>query len=329
VSPEQLQNFRALLAMLERNRAAAGYVPEEIAGPGARPAEPLPEGRPPFASQQEAWEAIRETARKEREAALRELWELTPPGSAMAAYDAAERGDLPGTIVGAIGAVPGGGALGQAVKGAYRTTKAMRSAWKAAGVADDLPVDPASRARRLTEQGYERGWWRGGTDAGDGTHFTKDRKEAVAYAGRRRKETGRGDMREYAIGTLAPFDDRAVYGPAELREFATALQRYNPGTAADFRAIADAGQGLPGSHVRQILDVHSERTEALLEGLGYDAILAGRHAQVLDRGIVRDANRAAFDPVKRGVRNIFAGLPPVAFGGLIGYGSSSGGSEQP
>ena len=325
MSPDQIERFRALLAMLEQRKAAANHAPEDIAGQHDVPAGAQ------FASPEAAWEAIREADRKAQQAALRQLWEMTPPGSAMAAYDAAERGDLPGTIVGAIGVVPGGGALGQAAKGVLKTTKAMRSAWKAAGVADDLPVDAASRARRLAEQGYERGWWRGGVEPGDGIYYSSDRRTAADVAREKKKDYGRGDLREYAMAFRKPLRDDALISPAELRAAAAEVGSYNPYAAAQFREMAATGEKVHGVDLRKMLDAHSEGTDATLRALGYDAIIGGRDARVIDRGIVRDANRAAFDPALRGRPGIFGGMLPFGLGGgaMLGYGRSLSDDERP
>jgi hypothetical protein len=115
------EELRALIAMLERQRAAAGYVPLELSPPaGNQPAAAFAPGGV-YGPRAPNWEGVRpppvdllEARERQREfdkEALQFLWEATPPGSFLSMLDAAERGDKLGMVLGALGSVPSLGAV--------------------------------------------------------------------------------------------------------------------------------------------------------------------------------------------------------------------------
>lgn len=180
--------------------------------------------------------------------------------------------------------------------------------------------------QRAAAQDYETGWWRGGprpqitptgTTPATGNWYTRDPSQATDYA--------RGaDVREYALrGPL--LDAMAPADPTKLRALADVLDAEGlaPGISKELRAITAAEQHSGrGIYSGLAASVGEQKAGELMQKIGYRGIRNLNNegdAMVFSPGVVRDANRAAFDPTKLGRNDILAGALPFSLGtGLLG-----------
>ena len=179
-------------------------------------------------------------------------------------------------------------------------------------------VDEAARLRRMTEQGFEPGWWRGGRSVADGPHYTPDRAAAEAFAARHGPAA---DVREYAISAGNQFDLARTYGPEDLKKLRDVLKdQYGSKYADELLSIpSDFRNGrAPGGHIYQAVEqLSGGNGKDALKAAGFDTLNAGQELIVLNRaGTVRDKNLARFDPKKRLSADPFAAIA----GGAIGLG---------
>ena len=123
-----------------------------------------------------------------------------------------------------------------------------------------------------------------------------------------------------------PFDITAQFGPDDLKRVAEVLAPYNkqaakylPDMASDYRSGS-----MPGAALWQILKTQTGGNEQdILRALGYDAVNAGQEVIMLNKGNIRDANRAAFDPRQLGKAGPFLGVAGVGLLGLGGMNEDS------
>jgi len=191
-----------------------------------------------------------------------------------------------------------------------------------------LDMSDAARAKRMAEQGYTTGMWRGGAGVADGPHFTPDPKAAAAFGAR---HGDKADVREYALRMGRQFDANGNFGPDDLKRLADILgaapfnnrmaAKELPTMASDYRSGA-----MPGGALWQVLQTQSGgNAQDVLRAAGYDTINAGQEVIVLKPGNVRDAKRATFDPRHVGKVGPFLGVAGV---GLLGLGAENDDSSK-
>lgn len=184
-------------------------------------------------------------------------------------------------------------------------------------------ITQATRDARMAEQGYERGYWRGGKSVADGDYYTPDRSAAEAFGAR---HGDKADVREYALRKGREFDFHAgSFGADDMAAFADQLVKSGdmaPHIAREFAQMAgDFGGRMPARALYQVLSVHTPNPTSALRKLGFDSLNAGQEVVMLQPGRVRDPVRAAFDPKKIGVANpfaTFAGASALGGAALLG-----------
>lgn len=195
------------------------------------------------------------------------------------------------------------------------------------------PLTDAERATRMQAMNMERGWWRGGQKIGpdnkrSGPWYTQDAQEAADYA----KRFGpNADVREYAIPAGMyleggkPYSSRLAYDLAGVlddpyfgkagKQLATELRTYGKDEA------------ISGATVWQVLesrfgnDGAAEVLGRLGAFKGVKGVTGGPEAYVFKNSPVRDANRAQFDPDRRGMDDIY-GAATLPMLGVLGVGSA-------
>lgn len=176
-----------------------------------------------------------------------------------------------------------------------------------------VPQGKADRLARMAEQGYTRGFWRGGKSVADGPFYTPDQSAARDFG--KRAAGDAADVREYAVRLGNSLDFSKRYGPEDLTALRDVLKRdYGSKYADDLLSIpGDYGGRAPGAAIYQITETLSGgNARDALRAAGFDTINAGQEVVALhNRGVVRDAERALFDPQKR-----FDPSPFAAIGGL-------------
>ncbi|TWT11726.1 hypothetical protein [Reyranella sp. CPCC 100927] len=279
-----------------------------------------------------AWGMLPPEVRKSW-ATIPTLWAETTPGAgirdsleaagnlsraAMAGDPMGMLGAGAGVTLGAIGTLP---ILGGLSRGIVRATddaigagaRALRRGKVRPG--EGLPMGEADRAQRMAEQGYTRGYWRGGAKPADGNYYTPDPAAAADFA---RRHGSSGDTREYALRLGNVFDfHNDVFDVTALRPIASALAKENPSAARELiEHVADWNGRIPAKAVHQIVRSHASDVNAVLRKAGYDTIDAGQELITLRRskGQVRDADKAAFDPRFRNRPDPFAAVLPPALG---------------
>lgn len=185
-----------------------------------------------------------------------------------------------------------------------------------------LDMSDAARAKRMTEQGYVRGYWRGGKGVMDGMWYTDDPAEAAKYADR---HGATKDVREYAMRLGKQFDWSAGFGPDELQAMADVLRKnYNNKMAADVlpQMAGDFRSGkMPAPMLMQVLDAQTGGNGFdVLRAAGYDSAKVPEGTVMLTMGNVRDANKAAFNPAQLGKVGPFLGVAGL---GLLGINEDS------
>jgi len=261
-------------------------------------------------------------------AGLADMASMAIPGRPIGASLLAERLDRfmgDPNAPGAPAAYSGGGLLGDVAQMVTPLSGLLGGASKArVGIPNQIGavgggISDAERARRIAQQGYEAGWWRGGRSIADGPYYTPDRTAAEAFATRH----GPGaDVREYALRSTNPFRFSDEFDQQQLQKLADVLLKdYGnkmaakelPSMASDFRS----GK-MPGPALYQVLDVQTGgNAQDALRRAGFDMIDAGQERVMLNMGGVRDANRAQFDPRKIGVRDPLAGILGLGTYGLL------------
>ena len=197
-----------------------------------------------------------------------------------------------------------------------------------AEMADDAIVealkssDEMARLTRMQVQGYTRGMWRGGKKVADGNYYTPDREAAEAFA---KRHGGNADVREYALKMGNSFDfHNGQIKTADMAPIVAALDKNGMGKLA--KQISDLpddyGGVMPAKMLYHVLDTQTGGGAAnILRDAGYDTLNAGQEIITLhNRGVVRDANRAMFDPKKQADPNPFAS---IALPSAVGLGAVS------
>lgn len=183
-----------------------------------------------------------------------------------------------------------------------------------AAPASNLPMDSASRAARMIDQGYSPNYWRGGKSIADGPHYTPDKEAAVAFGARHGPNP---DVREYALRLGKTLDFNAGYSTNDLLPIAKILgEKFgNKMAAKELPFLAqDWGGKIPGSALHQVLEAQTGGNAAdVLKAAGYNSINAGQEVKMLNElgSGVRDMHKARFDPLQ------INSLDPMASSGLF------------
>lgn len=203
-------------------------------------------------------------------------------------------------------------------------------------------ITMAERIARMEKAGMESGWYRGGPkpvmdQAGNtrrtGGFYTVNPEEAANYAKRFGKS---GDVREYAIPTSGYLEGNKGYVPRLAHDLAKVLDSPEYGgqgaeLAKWFRTWTDPEIGISGGEVWQALESRfgNDGAAAIIDKLGKFNGVAGVTAPgevyVFKSAPVRDAKKAAFDPYRLGVDDIYGrATVPAMLGsgglGLLGFG---------
>lgn len=179
-----------------------------------------------------------------------------------------------------------------------------------------LAMDQASRYKRMVEQGFETGYWRGGKSIADGPYYTPDESAARDFAERH----AGADVREYAIRRGNSFDFGGTIKTDEMGPIVEAVAKDNPKLAKELADLPDDWGGeMPKSMLWQVLETQTGgNTANILARAGYDTIDAGQELITLHKkGLVRDLN-AAFDPAQKASSNPFAAIAGLGTAGLAG-----------
>lgn len=182
--------------------------------------------------------------------------------------------------------------------------------------------DEMARLTRMQEQGYTRGMWRGGKKVADGAYYTPDRVAAEDFA---RRHGGNADVREYAIKMGNSFDfHKGEIKTADMAPIVAALDKNGMGKLAkEIHDLPDDYGGvMPAKMLYHVLDTQTGGGAAnILRDAGYDTLNAGQEIIALhNRGTVRDANKAMFDPKKLADPSPFAS---IALPSAIGLGAAA------
>jgi hypothetical protein len=204
-------------------------------------------------------------------------------------------------------------------------------------IGSGLPMDQASKVARQTQMGMESGWYRGGDTPVNGKRngpmYTQDLSEATAYA------KGR-DLREYSIPASGFLNAERGYPSRLPNDVAKILDdpyygKVGEHLASQLRTYGPE-EGITGGQLWQALESRfgNDGAAEVLQKLkapngqpafkGAKGMTRGDEAYVFKNAPVRDANKAAFDPSKYGVDDIY-GKANLPFMGLLG-GSSLAGS---
>jgi hypothetical protein len=183
---------------------------------------------------------------------------------------------------------------------------------------------PPTQAAKMQAMGMEGGWFRGGdvpTGKRTGPWYTHDAQEATGYAARRG-----GDVREYAIPSGNYLNAGSSYSSKLAHDVAKVLDDPSFGKrgsqlATELRSFGP-DEKITGGQLWQALEARfgndgaAQAVSRLNAFNGVKGITGGPEVYVFPTAPVRDAARAAFDPAKRGLDDIFAGvmLPTVAAG---------------
>lgn len=205
-----------------------------------------------------------------------------------------------------------------------------------AGKVGVAQISDADRAARMADMGMERGWYRAGEKIGpdgrrNGPMYTQDKEEAAGYLAGYERRTGRqGDLREYAIPANRFLNADKAYPPRLAHDVAKLIDTPYYGKegqylAGQLRTYGD-GELIGGGDLWQALesrfgnDGAAEVLSQLKAFNGAKGFTAPGEAYVFKNAPVRDANRAAFDPAKRGMDDIYgaATVPGMAVGAGLG-----------
>lgn len=167
-------------------------------------------------------------------------------------------------------------------------------------------------AERMAAMGMERGWYRGGpapvNGAPTGPWYTSIQDEAADYAKR-----SAGEVREYALPASGNLKFQGGYPNRLANDLANLLDADGNKKAAEaLRSYYADGSPISGMEAYKFLqrNVGDGAPEAYLSRLrfnGVDGVNSPNYRLMLPNGAIRDAERAAFDPMRKGERNIFAG----------------------
>lgn len=185
------------------------------------------------------------------------------------------------------------------------------------------------RAEKMAAMDMEPGWFRGGAKINDGRRsgpwYTQDAEEAANYAKRFGADS---DLREYAIPKSGFLNAQSGYSHKLPNDVARVLD--DPYFGAPGASLAKElrtfgpGEGVTGGQLWQALesrfgnDGAAEVLQRLGSFKGVKGVTGGPEAYVFKGAPVRDANKAAFDPSKYSVDDIYgkATLPMLgAVGG--------------
>lgn len=195
-------------------------------------------------------------------------------------------------------------------------------------------------ADRMAAMGYERGWYRGGPEPrpdasgntpNTGPWYTRDAEQAADYA---RRFGPDGDVREYAIPKGFYMQNDRAYGGPFLTDLAGVLRgSAHPGDAklaTELQAMAAAGEHAPAPMVMRSLQynatdpVASYLSQMPAQGgvRGIKGVNSPDFVQMFQPGKVRDPARAAFDPNRVDVNDIYGRADPRLLGLIGGIGTA-------
>lgn len=181
--------------------------------------------------------------------------------------------------------------------------------------ARSLPMDDAARLVRAEAQKYDIDWWHGGSQKFDKIDPSK-------YG----STTGTPAAREAFLATrdadaAGGFARNAAADGGSVMRVAVAHnnpQRFHWGKDLPPIRSENGQRFLAGL----LMDARDEGRDALIITGGVDS-LSGKTAAdviaILDPGIARDAERAKFDPLHKGLSGLTLGAGGLGLSGLLGY----------
>jgi hypothetical protein len=183
-------------------------------------------------------------------------------------------------------------------------------------------VKTADAARKAV--GYERGYYRGGPKIQDarksGNWYTTDKAEAADYA---KRFGAAGEVREYALPGSGFLRADRSYDNRLAMDVAAKAEGLGPQgvKAADLirKSYVD-GARPSGMEIWRGLEksIGEEAAAGIMQSLGFRGAVgmkAPQYTMLFGNTMPRDASRAAFDPTKMHLDNIFAGAGGM---GLLG-----------
>lgn len=202
-----------------------------------------------------------------------------------------------------------------------------------------LPPDNTA-ADRMAAMGYERGWYRGGPEPqpdasgntpNTGPWYTRNADQATDYAKRFGPE---GDVREYAIPKGFYLQNDRGYGGRFLTDLAGTLRAGGNASdaklAAELESMAAAGEHAPTPMIMRSLQYNamnppsSYLSQMPAQGgvRGIKGINSPDFVQMFQPNMVRDPARAAFDPKRVDVNDIYGRADPRLLGLIGGIGTA-------
>lgn len=188
------------------------------------------------------------------------------------------------------------------------------------------------KAARMAAMGVEGGWYRGGAAPENGRRtgpwYTKDKSEAESYA---KRFGSNGDVREYAIPSNRFLNASGGYPSRLAHDLADLLDqpyygKQGSSLAKEFRSFKP-DEPISGGTVWQALESRFGNDGAAdvlsqLQGgkafKGVKGIAGPDEALVFKNHPVRDVEKAAFDPSKYGVDDIYGRASTGLLGAIAG-----------
>ncbi|NOY72199.1 MAG: hypothetical protein GXP14_07450 [Gammaproteobacteria bacterium] len=171
------------------------------------------------------------------------------------------------------------------------------------------PMDEASKMERAKEQGYKRGFYRGGKPPdekglmGGQQFYSRDKEYAEGFGEKS------PDFREYMLNIEKPLNWNSAINKADIDDIESYLNKIGDKRLSPYLQdiVATDYEGeISGATLYQLLDnVGIETPEGILKASGFDAIDTGRDVRKITKEGVRDLT-AAFDPSKKLDPNVFA-----------------------
>ena len=239
---------------------------------------------------------------------------------------------MPGAML--KGGVKANQAMDAAIANAQRPNTLNTPGYKGqrgAAALPDLPMDEESRMERMKSLGLERGWYRGGprpNEAGNktGNFYTLSPDEAAGYA----KRFKNPDVREYAIPTGPYLQSDRGYKPRLGEALAKILEdpyygKEGARLAKEFRSYGP-DEYINGSAIMQSLEAAfgNQGMGEVLDKLKYFKGAMGHlnngEVQLFPSAMVRDANKAKFDPAASMKNDIYGHATP---GGMAATAANS------
>ncbi|CAG0975280.1 hypothetical protein BURK1_01445 [Burkholderiales bacterium] len=178
-----------------------------------------------------------------------------------------------------------------------------------------LPMDDAARLARAEAQKYDIDWWHGGSQKFD-----------------------KIDPSKYGNTTGTPAAREAFFATRSIDDAGEFAKNAATGGGSVMRVAAAPNNPKHIQWSKNLPPIRSENGQRFLAGLlmdaraeGHDAViiangvvsLSGKNPSeliaILDPGIARDAERAKFDPLHKGLSGLTLGAGGLGLAGLLGY----------